>query len=457
MRPPSHEWRSLVRRRDDGASQRTRREVGLPIDRPVVMSGHQPTLWHPGILAKWLAIVHAAGRHAWHAAWVSVDHDAVRPMALHWPVRRDDVLSAAGADLGGASLGTDVPACALPAMTPLALPTRAGAPALECVGMGLDAIRAALAAHATARSAAEQAVLATRDMIHGSVLPGQPAPTLVLASRLHETTLFRELVDRMRADPVACARAYNASVAGVEGVRPLDASGDVELPLWAMDGLARRAVRASMLARASAPLAPKALLLTLVLRLGACDLFIHGTGGGGLHEGEGYDRAADDWARRWLGAQLAPIATVSATLRLPLGEGAIVTHEDAARATWRAWHARHDPSMIGLEDLDVRRRDLVAAIAALPRRDRRRAEHFARLQGVLVEARERGHDRLATLDDAALLARGKAREDRVRADRTWPFALYSATMLRALSDRIAGEFAPAGVSPSVGHHTGVRM
>lgn len=433
-----------------------RRELGLPADRAVVMSGHQPTPWHPGILAKWLAIVHFAARQGGHAAWLGVDHDAVRPMALRWPVHRDGALTTAEADLGGASLGSDVPACVLPAMAPLVLPARPGTPALECVGSGLGAIRSALAAHANAANAAEQTLLATRDLIHGSVLPRQPAPSLVPASRLSGTTLFRELVDRMRSDPAACARAYNASVAGIEGVRPLDVSGDVELPLWTLDGLARRGVRASMLGAAATHLAPKALLLTLTLRLGACDLFVHGTGGGGLHEGEGYDRAADEWARRWLGAELAPIATVSATLRLPLGEGAIVTCADAARATWRAWHARHDPAMIGLGELDARRRELVAQIAALPRRAWRRAELFARLQGVLVEARELGHDRLGELDEAARLARRRVREDLVRADRAWPFALYPAAMLRALSEHIAGEFALAGTARALGTRAGGR-
>lgn len=442
LRPPGREWDPLLHPRTDEPARTIRRELGLPVDRPIVMSGHQPTIWHPGILAKWLAIVHAAGRHAWHPAWLGVDHDAVRPLALRWPVVRGDVLGVAELDLAGANLGADVPACALPPGAPAPLPARSPPPALQCVGDGLVGIHSALAAHADARSSAEQALLATRDLIHPALLPKEASPSVLLASHLHETTLFREIVQQMRADPTACAAAYNQAIAGVPGIRPLDTGGDTELPLWRLAGLTRRSVHASDLHAPALRLAPKALLLTLLLRLGACDLFVHGTGAGGLHEGEGYDRAADAWARQWLGHSLAPIATASATLRLPLGTGAIVTHAEAARAAWRAWHARHDPAMLELADLDQRRRQLVAAIRASPRRSRARAESFAALQGVLVEARDRGRERLAELDAHARHAARRAGEDVVRADRTWPFPLYPPEMLRQLSDRVAREFAP---------------
>ena len=58
-------------------------------------------------------------------------------------------------------------------------------------------------------------------------------------------------------------------------------------------------------------LMPRALLLTALVRLGMCDLFIHGTGG------LIYDRVTEQWFADWLGqaeGSIAPMIGVTAAV-----------------------------------------------------------------------------------------------------------------------------------------------
>ncbi len=189
-----------------------------------------------------------------------------------------------------------------------------------------------------------------------------PAPS-VFATALASTEAFAALLEAMRADPGACVRAYNRACAAHPdaGMRPLvaeEAPGQVELPLWRLvPGERKRPVFARELPSIPAhELAPRALLMTGLVRLFACDLFIHGFGGGGLDGAGGYEAINDGWFAAWretsapVRAALpwppAPYVTVTATRLLPLGAEAPPTAAEAARAVWRAHHALHDPGAL---------------------------------------------------------------------------------------------------------------
>src|SRR5205823_2691827 len=143
------------------------------------------------------------------------------------------------------------------------------------------------------------------------------------------------------------------------GIRPLladEVQDRWELPLWWLPpGREREHVYAEDLGRIPiAELAPKALMMTGLMRLAGCDLFIHGLGAAGLVEPgrvvEGYDVITGEWLAAWLGpeASIAPIVMVTASFLLPLLDRPLPTLHDSARATWLAHHARHDP--IALRD-----------------------------------------------------------------------------------------------------------
>src|SRR5690606_24011692 len=189
---------------------------------------------------------------------------------------------------------------------------------------------------------------------------GVEAPRLVFASAVGRTDLFGDIVRRMVDDPAACARAYNEAVGArpEAQLRPLELNeqrGRIELPLWrGAPGSPRQAVYASELADgqwggggaagggAEGELAPRALLLTGLMRLAGCELFIHGPGGGV------YDQVTEAWLGSWLGREdLAPSVVASATWLLPLTDEPPPAPGELARAQWERHAARHNPALVG--------------------------------------------------------------------------------------------------------------
>ena len=98
--------------------RRTRAELGLPVDRPVVATGHQTLLWHPGILAKYLAVNSFAGnRQVCGVANLIVDQHTGNFGNFDVPVRGDDgALAARTLRLTNARVG--VPMVDHPAFSP---------------------------------------------------------------------------------------------------------------------------------------------------------------------------------------------------------------------------------------------------------------------------------------------------------------------------------------------------
>lgn len=480
IRPDAARWPGLVRAafaaRDRVAAEANRRALGLPADRPIVMSGHQARVWHPGILAKWMASVAAAGAvgEGAAAAWVVVDQDEGDPFEVAFPARLPggrlarrswpgrDPLAGAPAALRPAAGEFPAPGVEPPATV-----------ALDCVAAGLARVRGALVARAGEPSAARQVARAVADLA-APVSPRGAAPVLVYASDLCRAPLFAALVARMRRDPGGCADAYNRAVAespgsGVSMLATGDARRGAELPVWrlrpAAGALPARRERVYADTIGSAPLeqlAPRALLMTAVLRLACCDLFIHGTGGGGEDGGgvggatAGYDAVMERWLAGWLvegaggggaerGPRLAPAAVVTATLRLPFGiEPA--TAEQAARAAWLAHRARHDPALLGDGEADAAKRALVERIAAARRRGEHPRDLFRRLHDLLGRCRERHAERLGRLEAEAGAVRARLRDTAIINDRTWPFPFYPDGDLAALRDGIEQSFAGAAGS-----------
>jgi hypothetical protein len=68
-------------------AKRSREQLGLATDRPIIMSGHQAELWHPGIAAKAFAMSHAAIINAGQPVWLNVDQDANEPTQIAYPTQ----------------------------------------------------------------------------------------------------------------------------------------------------------------------------------------------------------------------------------------------------------------------------------------------------------------------------------------------------------------------------------
>jgi len=428
IEPGAERWRAMLRRPPAEALE-MRRELGLPTDRPIIMTGHQAVFWHPGILVKYLAADEAAAALGARAAWVVVDHDTDDPWVVRYPARDGaGRLAAKQFDLrtNGERAGKtgDVAVYRRASISPARdMPTDAVNAGVE---EGLLAIRNAAAAHTGEPNAALQVAKAVGELL---VLRAASTP-MVFSSKLSGTALFGRVLAAMEHDPRACIAAYNLAVASVPGagLRPLyfdKVNERYELPLWRIvaSGARTRVHAEDVGGVARGELAPRALLMTALLRLGACDLFIHGTGG------SLYERANDAWISGWLagaagGGEAAPVAVVTATRRLPLMGGEPPTARDVARAKWAAHHARHDPGMLGDEAGAALRRELVAAIKSARRVGKSPRRAFEELHEFLKDRRATGGDRLRALEQHAAEVSGRALDAAVASDRTWAFPLY---------------------------------
>jgi hypothetical protein len=413
-----------------------------------IMTGHQAEIWHPGILAKYLAAgapsIVPKGVTA-SVTWLFVDQDSNDPSKIAYPatngngpVKATWKIPYRDPSTASAGFADDTPTAALPPLAPpsaneLTRTIKELKPALPCVAEGLVKIAASLEKHAHLPNAARQIAAAAADLL----APILKAGDFLFATEFNKTDLFAGLVEMMRADPEACVRAYNAAVAHAPHahMRPLEVSpGRVELPLWRMPtamGQARRRIFASDLASVPlAQLAPRALLMTAIARLDLCDLFIHGIGG------SLYDRATEAWLGEWLpGRQLAPTAVVTATRLLPF-EDPPLTPEGIARAVWRSHHDLHSPGALGDAAGAARKQELLQDIRTARSKGREPAGAFRELHVLLdrVRAERAGAvEQLRELEASARKSRAKAQ---VVYDRTWPFPLYPDSELMDLQGEI---------------------
>jgi hypothetical protein len=448
VQPAGRTWAGLLQRSADPLALSTRRELGLSDDRPVILSGHQPGLWHAGILAKVYALAAAARSLNAQPAWLVVDQDSHDFLTLRVPVGRAGDGSLAAAAWSPAPkalidrLGPEVSASALPAFVPeAASESLLGEAALPSVRDGLVKIQATLAAHVASPSAAWQYARAAIDLAGGLDGP------LLAATALARTSGMGWLLEQLRADPLRAARTYNAAVAARPSARiaPLlvDEPGQrVEVPIWIMGPTGRRRGFASDLAGADVgQIVPRALLQTAFCRLFAGDLFIHGTGGAGADGQGGYDAVTAEWIAAWLGRELAPAVTVSATLRLPLSDRPPVTVEQVARADWLAHRARHDPLLLAEPGAAYMKRTLARMASDRRRLKVDRAALFRRMRELVAEVVAARAERPAQHARSARELRERLALDALPADRTWPFPFHSDESLAALRAALAANFA----------------
>lgn len=428
---------------------------GWRTDRPVIATGHQAWLWHPGILAKHIATRIAADRAGASALNVVVDYDPVEAAAISLPVRRGDRLEIVTRSISG--INTEIwPGYHDP------IDGRAAAAILRAMAKESDG-ELLVDVEPTAKAWEEATGQTFAEQI-SSVLSRLARPwageiPLVMASKLPGSPEGGSLVRRMIDDARRCVTAYNRAVAlhPRAGIRPLfEGVDEVELPFWTQTrgrrgrlyvdlGDSNRPVafsddpEADLAWRNGTPacIVPRALSLTAILRSAFCDLFIHGKGGGV------YDRITEDWWRAWGGSELAPMAVASADVRLAFD----VPVSDRAALNLAVWHAHHLPHNVdrapnvSLDPVLVARKR--AALHVLNRRDHGRQgrdaraaafvelhrindELAARHAELITDAREHvGHTRVGVVNAA------------VAAKRDWFFGLYPATSLDQLAALMA--------------------
>lgn len=432
----------------------------------IVMSGHQPELIHPGVWVKMFLLKRLADEGGATPVNLVVDSDGFDEVSASYPcppsgnakcsVRlvsgeagatfasapapgraqvdgfRRDVL----AGLGG--LATDVPARMFGrycdalgsavsggvdlAETLTSARRRFEAPAdsdyLETTVTSLSSgesfarfvVHIALAAE---RFASDHNIeLAAYRSATGTRSAAQPVPDLKVSGDEIELP-FWHLGSRGR-EPVVVREAPGA----VE-IRTGDAS--VAIPPNDPDA-AVAAIRSSGLV-----LVPRALTLTMFARLFACDLMIHGTGGGR------YDRVTDGIIRRFFGIEPPRFVTATATVLLPVDYDE-VTDSDVAAATERLNRLEHNPdasladatfmSEGDRERATALAREKAELVARIARPDADKKETGARIRAVNAEISALMEPMRVRLEHELRVARERDETARVLGDRTYPFCYF---------------------------------
>tara|TARA_R110000737_G_scaffold2923_18_gene10138 strand:- start:283526 stop:284854 length:1329 start_codon:yes stop_codon:yes gene_type:complete len=414
--PSPDAWVSDLSPSTSKDSIHARSQLGLPTDQPIIASGHQPILFHPGIVAKLIAMDAWSKRTGAATVWVVPDQDVVDPALVRLPKSNDGSLTVEEFRIGGES-STITPASLLPTIEMGSdLPSE-----LEEIGSWLMGFE-----HEP--SLAKQFASASIGLLCEKL--GIDEPTMVYASDLLAMDASQSLLDSMINDPKRAAELYNASVAMFPdaGVRALKIERDsVELPLWRLDGSKRVPVSIQIGQQDfdRSNLAPRGLMMTAIMRAFVCDLFIHGTGG------YSYDRITEHWLTEWQGLTLSPITGVSATMTLDLDAGKSV---DPDHAAWVAHHAKHTPAMLGDQQASARKAELVAAIAQSKTAGdhARTATLFHAMHQLLDETRTKHAQQLRELEAASTNAQQSRNEFQIANDRTWAFPLFTDSQLGSL-------------------------
>ncbi len=436
---------------------------GSPNGGPIVMTGHQPELYHPGVWVKDFLVERLTRETGALGIDIVVDTDLCEGVRLRVPC----LLPSAGVcEVPLAAGGTDVTYVQLPVPDAtlrgafrdggVAALSSLPAPALrrhfETFCDALDDAADSSPDLGTLMTAARRRYEASAETTYLEILASAqsrlPSFRRFAATLLIDAVGFRHVLNTALAD-------YRARTGTRSAVQPFpdlaEGDGRVEAPFWLLAGGRRLPASvgsdgrlyaadepvamlgttvdsaADALAEHDFLLAPRAITLTLFQRLFVADLFVHGTGGGR------YDRVTDAIIAGYYGVEPPSFVVASMTLLLPLG-ARTVTDEEVADAEHRLHRFEHNPDSVlaevefdtavereAAEALARRKAEAVEAISA-PGADRKALgaairELNAEL-GAMLEPVERG------LREALALARAERDAGAVLTDRTYPYCLW---------------------------------
>jgi hypothetical protein len=384
-----------------------RQSIGHDDQLPLIATGHQTELHHPGVWAKNPLISLLADQMKGHAYHLAVDTDAPKHLSLRWPGHSlpltDDpaVSSAAWSSLLKAPSTTWQIHLRQAAEEDRSLAY--GTIGEPMLGKFFDAFERS---SMTGNSLDHCLSAAMRDV---DATLGVRYRTLI-ASRLWDSVPYLALVHHIIARAAEFSGDYNTALAdyrrrtGTQSkMRPMPdlfvGEESVELPFWLDDlstGIRSRpsvfatdagftlqlvsgaefvfdrnapAIEAAeqlsaFLSRSRQRLSPRALTLTMFVRLLLADQFVHGIGGGR------YDQVTDQIIARHFKIEPPTFSVTTATLYFPTAlNRERVCMPCLARDGHRLKHG-----VLGESKLEQ-----VKQIAALPRRSAQRGEIFARM------------------------------------------------------------------------------
>jgi hypothetical protein len=432
----------------------------------LLLAGHQPELFHPGVWLKNFALAGLARKVHGTAINLVVDNDAVKSLSLAVPVPGDPVPRRLELAFAHADPETPWEECRIE-----------DARAFEAFGAevaerlrpwGYEPLIAdfwpRVCHHAGEGRLGHAFAAARRELEREWGCHNVEVPM----SRVCDSRAFHRFVGLLLRDPPRLLHDYNEAVRAYRrrhGLRSknhpvpdLVIDGDwCELPLWAWRSNQRPVRRGRLFARRRADrvelrcgsevyavsediheallAAPfkvrsRALTTTLFARLCLGDVFLHGIGGGK------YDELTDDIIRRVWGIEPPEFIVLTGTCLLPLPAPAASAEEvadEARRVRDLDWNPQRYLSAGGIDELLSQRQSLVGES---PPTHAGRRERFRRLQE--VNARLRPHvtrQRQEAEQDLRHARESLAVREMLRR-RDYSFCLYPKEQLRAFCTRL---------------------
>lgn len=425
-------------------------------NKPWIVAGHQPELFHPGVWFKNFALHHLARAHGGVALNLIIDTDAAKPPVLHVPhgenMRRVPVdRSSSEAPYEACVVEDETLFASVPARVADVTANWPFTPLLD--DFWREAVKQAKRTNLLGeRFAAARRILERRFGI---------VPFEVPMSRVCQTKSFIWFVVQMLGEFEKFHAIYNQTVHDyrqAHGIRSrshpvpdLARDGDwLETPFWALrEGQARRAKlfvrianqRWSLRLGNEEPLLngvefpelvstcaqklqirSRALTTTMFARLFLADLFIHGIGGGI------YDELTDRIIERFFNVEAPGYMVVSATLLLPLPR-----YPDAAEQAHRL-HRKVRDLMYQPERFVTNAAELVQAKKDWIARDgathAERVERFQQIRAINAKLQPHVAAEMQQTQTAFEESKRQIAVHAVAARRDYAFCLYPEAMLR---------------------------
>jgi hypothetical protein len=307
-----------------------------PLKTPIVMAGHQPVVYHPGLLSKVEALARCADDTASFAINVVIDTDEGDAGTLTWPRVEKGAIEIKHASIATGSDGlyseqrieSDSVVAAIFEMLEADLRLSAS----ECGSSDISIERVRFVGSLYQRLSGELASVAhavVRWALMGRAIYEVPLSTIV------RDTAIKGVLEEFASNGAKIASIYNSTletyrrehrIANPANPFPnMRSDGNhLELPMWRINQGRREPLLSNVvgvgLREDREYLAPRGSITTMVLRGFCSDLFIHGRGGAT------YDRFVDQLALKYIGVELPRFVVASRTRYLFPEKVAELTH-----------------------------------------------------------------------------------------------------------------------------------
>jgi hypothetical protein len=411
-----------------------RRDLGIADTAPIIITGHQPELFHPGVWVKNFAAAGLAHRLGGHAVNLIADTDTIRSAAITLPTldidQPDSTVAIDDSDVEQPYESRLIRNSHVLASVGERIASETNSWLFRPLAVDLD--WAAVVESAATIADVFTQLRTTKE--HEWGLANREI-TVRTMSRWPSFQMFIEMIDR---DTARFRDVYNHAIQDYRRINKLRSRNhpaplldEGERPFWAITGQRRERAYAR---HAHATLRPRALTLTLFARLVLGDAFIHGLGGGK------YDTVTDQIIRDFFKIDPPRYQILTATLHLPWGHqdsrDDTARHKLSSRDYLQMIRDQHWNPQRHVQDTPLQNEHHL--IVAMPQQtSQERRVRYAAFREFLDRARLRFVDSIGSLQAAAMNAQRQEHWRSILNRRDFSWVLYPESQLKPFMTQMA--------------------